>query len=62
MRLVADVPPVAKPRMTQRDRWKERPRVVKYRRFCDALRGFANRQRFEMPEAGAEIQIGRAHV
>lgn len=30
--------PVAKPRMTQRDRWAKRPAVVRYHEFCDELR------------------------
>jgi Holliday junction resolvase RusA-like endonuclease len=30
--------PVAKPRMSQRDRWKERPCVLAYRDFCDRAR------------------------
>lgn len=32
------VTPVGKPRMTQRDKWKQRPAVVKYRAYCDELR------------------------
>lgn len=32
------ITPVAKPRMTQRDRWKKRPCVVRYRQFCDECR------------------------
>jgi Holliday junction resolvase RusA-like endonuclease len=30
--------PMGKPRMTQRDRWKKRPCVVKYHAWCDELR------------------------
>lgn len=30
--------PVGKPTMSQRDRWKERDAVVRYRSFCDAVR------------------------
>lgn len=33
--------PVAKPRMTQRDKWKRRPCVVQYREFCDRARAAA---------------------
>lgn len=33
-----NITPVAKPRMTQRDRWMKRPAVVKYHQFCDAWR------------------------
>jgi Holliday junction resolvase RusA-like endonuclease len=32
------IDPVAKPRMTQRDKWKQRPAVLKYRAFCDHVR------------------------
>lgn len=31
-------PPMAKPRMTRRDRWKLRPCVVRYREWCDRAR------------------------
>lgn len=30
--------PVPKPRMTQRDVWQKRPVVLRYRKFCDAVR------------------------
>ena len=30
--------PVAKPRMTQRDKWKIRPCVAEYRAWCDSTR------------------------
>ena len=33
------IEPVAKPRMTRRDRWAKRPAVLKYRAFCDECRG-----------------------
>lgn len=33
-----DVTPVAKPRMTRRDRWSERRSVIRYRGFKDMLR------------------------
>ena len=32
------VDPVGKPRMTRRDKWMERPCVMRYRAFCDAVR------------------------
>lgn len=32
------ITPVPKPRMTQSDRWKKRPAVVRYHEFCDELR------------------------
>lgn len=34
------IEPVAKPRMTNRDRWVQRPAVVRYRQYCDRLRKF----------------------
>jgi Holliday junction resolvase RusA-like endonuclease len=33
--------PIGKPRMTRRDTWKQRPCVVRYRQWCDALRASA---------------------
>jgi Holliday junction resolvase RusA-like endonuclease len=32
------VEPMGKPRMTQRDKWQQRPAVMKYRTYCDELR------------------------
>ncbi|HEX7050339.1 MAG TPA: RusA family crossover junction endodeoxyribonuclease [Longimicrobiales bacterium] len=32
------VDPVAKPRMTRRDKWAQRPAVLNYRAYADALR------------------------
>jgi Holliday junction resolvase RusA-like endonuclease len=36
--IVLDVTPCPKPRMTQRDKWKKRPCVLRYHAFKDALR------------------------
>lgn len=33
-----EITPVGKPRMTQRDKWKVRAPVLRYRNYCDALR------------------------
>lgn len=41
------VTPLGKPRMTQRDRWKERPAVMAYRTYCDELR--LRLPRYELP-------------
>lgn len=41
------VTPVPAPRMTQSDRWKERPCVMRYRHFCDHIR-----------ELGATLESG----
>jgi len=38
MRIVIPGPPPGKPRMTQRDKWKQRPEVVRYRQWCDRVR------------------------
>ena len=46
-----NIVPVAKPRMTQRDTWKKRPCVLKYRAFKD-----------ECKKAGIEIPIQGIHV
>jgi Holliday junction resolvase RusA-like endonuclease len=36
--MIVKVTPVGKPRMTQRDKWKYRPAVARYRTYCDVLR------------------------
>lgn len=35
---VYPITPVPKPRMTQRDKWAQRPAVLRYRAFCDEVR------------------------
>lgn len=32
------IKPMGKPRMTQRDKWSERPIVIRYHTFCDEIR------------------------
>ena len=32
------IDPIGKPRQTQRDKWKQRPVVMRYRAFCDTVR------------------------
>jgi Holliday junction resolvase RusA-like endonuclease len=32
------IKPIGKPRMTQRDKWSQRPAVLRYHAFCDELR------------------------
>lgn len=46
------IDPLGKPRMTQRDKWKLRPAVVRYRAYCDELR-------LKMPayELGMSVQL-----
>ena len=36
--MIYDITPCPKPRMTQRDKWKKRPCVLRYRAFCDEAR------------------------
>lgn len=38
IKLTIKVSPMGAPRMTQRDTWKKRPVVLKYRKFKDAMR------------------------
>jgi len=37
-------PVVGKPRMTQSDKWKKRPPVLRYRDYCDRIRAAAGQQ------------------
>jgi Holliday junction resolvase RusA-like endonuclease len=48
---VYEIVPVPKPRMTQRDKWKPRPRVERYRTFCDQARALE----INLPLSGAHI-------
>ena len=50
---VLRVIPVAKPRMTQRDKWAKRPAVLRYFAFADAFRAEAQRVGFVLPDFGA---------
>lgn len=36
--IILDIEPVAKPRMTKKDKWAKRPCVMKYRAYKDMLR------------------------
>ncbi|MGX5913932.1 RusA family crossover junction endodeoxyribonuclease [Aliidiomarina sp. Khilg15.8] len=45
------ITPVPKPRMTQRDRFRLRPPVARYRAFCDEVR----LRKVNVPAAGAHI-------
>ena len=42
--------PIAKPRQTQSDRWKQREPVVKYRAFADLLRLYAQKAHWRESE------------
>jgi Holliday junction resolvase RusA-like endonuclease len=48
-----DGDPVAKPRMTQRDKWAKRPVVLRYRDYCDRLRELAG----ELPEGSVQVTM-----
>ena len=52
---VFEIVPIAKPRMTRRDKWLNpaRPCVAKYRAFCDELR--LQVQGFVMPESNYHV-------
>lgn len=41
------ITPIPKPRMTQSDKWKKRPPVLRYRAFCDEVR----LNRISLPES-----------
>jgi len=45
--------PVAKPRMTQRDRWEQRTCVVRYRQYCDKLRADCEHHGWTLPDSVA---------
>lgn len=53
VRFTAYLNPMGKPRMTQRDKWAERPCVVAYRDWCDELREAAP----ELPENPGVVEI-----
>ena len=48
---VFEITPCPKPRMTQADKWKRRPPVMRYRAYCDQVR-----------EAGIELPESHYHV
>ena len=50
------ITPIPKPRQTRKDRWEERPPVMRYRAFSDKLRLKLNDMPFE-PES-LELSFG----
>ena len=48
---VYHITPVPKPRMTQRDRWQQRPAVMRYRAYCDEVRAAG----ITLPESGYHV-------
>ena len=45
------ITPMAKPRMTRADKWKQRPAVQKYRAYKDEIR----LRKVSVPESGARV-------
>ena len=43
------IDPMGKPRMTKRDKWQQRPAVMRYRSYCDQLRIMLGED-YELPE------------
>lgn len=48
--MIWGVAPFPKPRMTQRDKWKRRPIVVKYILFKESLRFYAEENCYKVPD------------
>ena len=46
--------PIGKPRMTRRDKWKERPCVMQYRSWCDMVRLIVGNS---LPPAGLVLSL-----
>lgn len=49
--IVFDVLPVAKPRMTRRDKWAKRPVVVRYFDYCNKLKWLAGQNGYILTES-----------
>jgi len=49
--VIFDIDPVAKPRMTRRDKWSKRPATEKYWAFKDALNSQADAIGFVLPDS-----------
>ena len=49
--MIYKIQPVPKPRMLQSDRWRRRPAVLRYWRFCDECR----LRKVWVPESGGSI-------
>lgn len=52
---VANIDPMVKPRMTQRDKWKKRPVVERYFAFRDQIRAWILEDRVEILGQGSHI-------
>lgn len=53
VRFVAHINPMGKPTMTHADKWQERPRVIAYRAWADAVRDAAP----ELPENPGTLSV-----
>lgn len=49
--MVYNIEPCPKPRMTRSDKWNKRPRVMRYRDFCNQVQAAG----IKVPESGATI-------
>tara|TARA_R110000737_G_scaffold340469_2_gene363394 strand:- start:1861 stop:2211 length:351 start_codon:yes stop_codon:yes gene_type:complete len=49
--MIYNIKPCPKPRMTQSDRWKKRPPVLRYWAFCDEVRLMG----LVLPESGSSV-------
>jgi len=49
--IIVDHPPMGAPRMTRCDKWKQRPAVMRYRAFKDAIREAISESRVNIPLA-----------
>lgn len=52
-----EIEPMGKPRMTQRDKWKKRPVVLRYHEYKDILRKAANKQNIDLSSGVARIRF-----
>ena len=57
--MIYKISPCTKPRMTQRDKWKQRPCVVKYRSFKDECRS-QDLELFESMSVVFEIEMPKS--
>ena len=55
MKIIFPLTPLGKPRMTRKDKWAKRPIVEAYFTYANALRAFAARKRFTLPDHGVSF-------
>lgn len=54
---VVKIEPIGKPRMTQRDKWKKRPVVLRYHDFKDILKDAAKKKNINFNSGVARIRF-----